>query len=343
VKKIICFLLCTFLFLVFAYVSPSSAGSTLFTEEITKLNTLDEDFMRGYSNALSGKHREAIDAFSRVIYRDQYDYAAYYRRGLSYLAINESYLALQDFENSMGGVQVDTQSTLNYKKMDSIVKGDKGPKKIIPIMDKAIEENPDDADAFYNRGTAYLVIGRLDNAINDFSKAIELKPQDLDYHYNRKVAMQRSDASQRSHPPSAAELQRRSGKSGKEPTKVKIMGNSVFVPVTLVYGSNEVNVYLLLDTGSTGTVIHTEIADRLSINLSQARKAKVHVVGGNVLDVSVVRISSLTVGSHTKNNWGIFVVPNNSSVARYDGLLGMDVLRELKYEVDFKKQVIVWK
>jgi len=203
VKKIIGFLLCTFLFLVFADVRPSSSGSTLFTEEITKLNTLDEDFMRGYSNALSGKHREAIDAFSRVIYRDQYDYAAYYRRGLSYLAINESYLALQDFENSMGGVQIDTQSTLNYKNMDSIVKGDKGPKKIIPIMDKAIEENPDDADAFYNRGTAYLVIGKLDNAINDFSQAIELKPQDLDYHYNRKVALQRSDASQRLLPPSA--------------------------------------------------------------------------------------------------------------------------------------------
>ena len=37
---------------------------------------------------------------------------------------------------------------------------------------------------------------------------------------------------------------------GDEPTKVKIRGNMVLVPVTLVYGGNEVDVHLLLDTGA---------------------------------------------------------------------------------------------
>jgi len=129
---------------------------------------------------------------------------------------------------------------------------------------------------------------------------------------------------------------------GNEPTKVKIIGNAVLVPVTLVQGGNEADVYLLLDTGSTGTVIHTDIADQLSINLNQARKTKVQVVGGGVLNASVVRIGSLTVGPHTKRNWNILVVPHKRTAASYDGLLGMDVLRGLKYEVDFKKQVIVW-
>jgi len=36
--------------------------------------------------------------------------------------------------------------------------------------------NPEDAQAFYNRGTASLKNGNTDNAINDFNKAIELDP-----------------------------------------------------------------------------------------------------------------------------------------------------------------------
>jgi predicted aspartyl protease len=129
---------------------------------------------------------------------------------------------------------------------------------------------------------------------------------------------------------------------GDEPTKVKIRGNSVFVPATLVCGRNKVDVHLLLDTGATGTAIHTEIADQLSINLSKARKAQAQVVGGAVIKVRMVRIDSLIVGPHTIRNWDIFVVPHEDSAARCDGLLGMDVLRGLKYKVDFKKQVIIW-
>jgi len=130
--------------------------------------------------------------------------------------------------------------------------------------------------------------------------------------------------------------------SGVEQTKVKVKGSSVFVPATLVFRRNKVDVCLLLDTGATGTAINTEIADQLSINLNQARKTQVQVVGGGLLKVSVIRIDRLIVGPHTIPNLDIFVVPHEDPVTRCDGLLGMDVLRGLKYEVDFKKQVIIW-
>jgi predicted aspartyl protease len=129
---------------------------------------------------------------------------------------------------------------------------------------------------------------------------------------------------------------------GDEPTKVKIRGNTVLVPVSLVFGGNEVDAHLILDTGAAVTTINSEIADQLSINLSKARKTRVHVVGGAVIEAGLVRINRLTVGPHTKRNWDIVVVPHKGSAARYDGLLGMDVLRGMKYSVDFKKQVIVW-
>ncbi|MBN1546667.1 MAG: clan AA aspartic protease [Syntrophaceae bacterium] len=130
--------------------------------------------------------------------------------------------------------------------------------------------------------------------------------------------------------------------SGEERTKVVIRGNRVIVPVTLEYGNSEVTAELLLDTGATGTAINTDIADQLSINLSKVRKTLVQVVGGAVIESSVVRIRNLTVGPHTKRNWNIFVVPHNGPSAQFDGLLGMDVLRGLKYRIDFKNQFIIW-
>lgn len=129
---------------------------------------------------------------------------------------------------------------------------------------------------------------------------------------------------------------------GDKRTRIITRGNSVLVPATLAYGNNEVSVHFLLDTGATGTTINTDIADQLSIDLSNAGKTKGVVVGGGVIEASVVRITSLTVGPHTIRNLKIFIVPHKGGPARFDGLIGMDVLRDWKYRVDFKNQVIVW-
>jgi predicted aspartyl protease len=98
----------------------------------------------------------------------------------------------------------------------------------------------------------------------------------------------------------------------------------------------------VLDTGASKTTINADVADQLSINLGKEKKAQVRVVGGAVIEACVVRMNRLTVGPHTKRNWDVFVVPHKGPAAGYDGLLGMDVLRGLKYRVDFKKQLIIW-
>jgi clan AA aspartic protease (TIGR02281 family) len=129
---------------------------------------------------------------------------------------------------------------------------------------------------------------------------------------------------------------------GNTPTKVSVIGNSVLVPVTLVSQDNQVDVHLMLDTGASGTVINPEIADRLNMNLSTARKTQGRVVGGAVIEVHQVTLRRITVGPHTRENVAVFVVPHKGPAANYDGLLGMDVLRGLKYTVDFEKQIILW-
>ena len=50
-----------------------------------------------------------------------------------------------------------------------------------------IESNPDDAEAYNNRGIAYSDKGDYDQAIADYDKAIELKPDDVKAYNNRGI------------------------------------------------------------------------------------------------------------------------------------------------------------
>jgi clan AA aspartic protease (TIGR02281 family) len=126
-------------------------------------------------------------------------------------------------------------------------------------------------------------------------------------------------------------------------TNVTVRGNRVLVPATLAYGKNEVDVQFVMDTGATGTAINTDVANQLSINLSKARKQKAGVVGGTI-EISVVRINSLTIGPHTIRDLNIAVIPEDGEgyTRNNDGLLGMDVLGKFSFRVDLANQVIIW-
>ena len=50
---------------------------------------------------------------------------------------------------------------------------------------QTIEANPDDAEAYFNRGVVYYQQERYEQAIADFDKAIELEPNYAEAYYNR--------------------------------------------------------------------------------------------------------------------------------------------------------------
>ena len=58
----------------------------------------------------------------------------------------------------------------------------------IEDYDRAIQLNPGDAKAHYNRGVAYNGLKQYRRAIADFHRVIELGPGDAKAHYNRGVA-----------------------------------------------------------------------------------------------------------------------------------------------------------
>jgi tetratricopeptide (TPR) repeat protein len=60
--------------------------------------------------------------------------------------------------------------------------------KAIMDYDKAIQLNPNDADAYKYRGLAYFIKGDYDQAIADFTQIVQLKPTDDNACSNRNTA-----------------------------------------------------------------------------------------------------------------------------------------------------------
>lgn len=127
----------------------------------------------------------------------------------------------------------------------------------------------------------------------------------------------------------------------KMETKVIIQGNRVLVPVILGYQGNETEALLLLDTGASTIVLHREIADQL--NIRQSQKAEFMVAGGKTITANVTKLSYVRVGPFEKENISAGIIEHQGPSVTHQGLLGMNFLHELKYEIDFRKQIIVWK
>jgi predicted aspartyl protease len=123
-------------------------------------------------------------------------------------------------------------------------------------------------------------------------------------------------------------------------TKVLIKENHVLVPVTLIYKGKEALTYLLLDTGATTTVVNRKVADLLKMNCS--RHSYTRVADGRKVRVELADLDYIEVGPNRMPNFTTSIIDYQGNPEPYDGLLGMNFLKEVNYHVDFKRGVISW-
>lgn len=138
------------------------------------------------------------------------------------------------------------------------------------------------------------------------------------------------------------ETGRKDGKTGSKErvTRVSIKGNHVLVPVKLAFGRKKTTAMLVLDTGAEIIVLHQNVAAKL--NIRSGKKGSVKVASGRKVPAKLVKLSYAEAGPIRKKDIHAVVISPQGAV-HYDGLLGMNFLKNLDYKIDFDNQVILWR
>jgi predicted aspartyl protease len=244
--------------------------------------------------------------------------------------------------------------------------------KAIRAYEAAVKTRPDSAEAYAGLGRSYYKLGnheiaydveKISAAVGAFSQSLALKndPQvryllGLSYLalYDKQNAETACAALRSSGSDLADKLALQisayvapakfeagpQSTARSDQTPVVITGNQVLVPVTIVYRGRSANATLLLDTGASVTGISEGIAARLGVESSETQPALAVVADGSVVKARWFVADSLVVGPKVVSPLQVGILPG--ALPGVDGLLGMDFLKNVRYQVNFSRSVIEW-
>lgn len=157
-------------------------------------------FERAQNRIGNGDLAGAIADYTAIIEQDPQNTQAYYQRGQSRSALGETDAAVADLEQAIhwtrhhsldvmkdfSGELADTISTLKRRSSKP-----RPPHSAPPIAaaieahTRAIHKNPNNAQAYFERGQSRALLGDLEGAIADYSETIRLDPNRSEAYFKR--------------------------------------------------------------------------------------------------------------------------------------------------------------
>ena len=121
---------------------------------------------------------------------------------------------------------------------------------------------------------------------------------------------------------------------------VIVRGNRVLVPVEIGHFGRRLQTNLLFDTGASFTILHQSVARKIMLSGTETREAV--VVGGSRIPIRMAEVDYIQIGPYRIPNAEVAIVRSQGPDLGHQGLLGMNILRNLDYTLDIDRSVIVW-
>lgn len=125
--------------------------------------------------------------------------------------------------------------------------------------------------------------------------------------------------------------------TGKHTVKLTKRGNSLTADALF---NRKVSTNLIIDTGSTDTVISSGLAKKLGISTNKGRDVLCQVADGRSVSGKQVNIREVRIGGAKVYNVRA-VVLDSGDIGNSQGLLGMSFLDNFIFKIDTEKELLV--
>jgi predicted aspartyl protease len=129
---------------------------------------------------------------------------------------------------------------------------------------------------------------------------------------------------------------------GPAETKL-VMGKRLRVPVRIVYHGQVFTALFELDTGAAHTVVSQDLAEKMGVQKTQFAGQ------GSIADLkasaATFKVSSIAVGPLERKDYPVYILHSDQkgwSQLKDMNILGMDLLKEIPFCLDFEAGVIRW-